>query len=159
MRKNLIATYIFLVFAAGFLAQAAAGARTRLLNARESSLVAAINAVRLAKGLIPVAVDLRLERAARAHSHDMLLRQYFAHGAFMQRMRRFHVRGPSVGENLAWHTGWLAAASAVQMWLASPEHRANMLRPGFRRVGVATPVGRFAGAPRATVITADFAGR
>ena len=159
MKKNLLTTCVFVVFAAGFFAQAAPGAQSRSLSVRETSLVAAINAARAVHGLAPLTVDYRLERAARSHSHDMLLHQYFAHGAFMQRMRRFHVQGPFVGENLAWHTGRLAGAGAVRMWLASPEHRANMLRPGFRRIGVATPVGRFAGVRYATVVTADFAGR
>ncbi|MDQ2983912.1 MAG: CAP domain-containing protein [Actinomycetota bacterium] len=121
--------------------------------------MAAINSVRGAHGLAPLALDYKLQRAARAHSHDMLKRNYFAHGAFGQRMRRFHVRGPRAGENLAWHTGRLVAATAIQMWLASPGHRANLLHPGFRRIGVATPWGRFAGARHATVITTDFAGR
>ncbi|TML65334.1 MAG: CAP domain-containing protein, partial [Actinobacteria bacterium] len=65
-----------------------------------------------------------------------------------------------VGENLAWGTGAYSAAKAiVQEWLASPEHRANLLRPGFRLVGVGSAVGTFVGRAGATVVTADFAGR
>ena len=52
-----------------------------------------------------------------------------------------------------------SAAHVVQMWLTSPEHRANLLRPGFTRVGLATPVGTFAGSSDVTVVTADFGGR
>ena len=129
------------------------------LSSAETSLVVAINTTRLTHGLAPLKVDVHLERAARSHSHDMLRRNYFAHGAFAQRMRRFHVHGPFVGENLVWETGHLSASAAVRDWLASPEHRANMLRPGFRRIGVAAPWGRFAGARVATVMTTDFAGR
>ena len=156
MAKKLLTIYAFLVFAAGFFASSAAP-RGSALTVRETTLVSAINGIRIAHGLAPLTIDVRLERAARSHSRDMLARQYFAHGAFARRMRRFRVRGPVVGENLAWHTGRLSAGAAVRMWLASPGHRANMLRPGFRRIGVATPVGRFDGT-RATMVTTDFAG-
>ena len=43
--------------------------------------------------------------------------------------------------------------------LASPAHRAVLLRPGFRRVGVGAYQGNFAGRHDALVVTADFAGR
>jgi uncharacterized protein YkwD len=45
------------------------------------------------------------------------------------------------------------------MWLASPSHRANLLRPGFTRVGLAASVGAFDGHADVTVVTADFGGR
>jgi uncharacterized protein YkwD len=44
------------------------------------------------------------------------------------------------------------------MWMESPGHRANLLRPGWNRVGIGVRVGNFLGYPGATVITADFAG-
>jgi len=45
----------------------------------------------------------------------------------------------------------------VHAWLTSPEHRRNLLRAGFTRVGVAAVVGAFHGFDAATVVTADFA--
>jgi uncharacterized protein YkwD len=119
-----------------------------------------MNQVRVAAGLRPLRFEGKLHAAARAHSADMLRRGYFGHGAFGRRMSGFHVRARVVGENLAWGTGPYSAAKAVvQEWLASPEHRANLLRPGFRLVGVGAAVGVFVGRAGATVITADFAGR
>jgi uncharacterized protein YkwD len=47
----------------------------------------------------------------------------------------------------------------VARWLASPGHRRNLLRPGFSRIGLATPVGPFQGAEAAAVVAAEFAGR
>jgi uncharacterized protein YkwD len=74
-------------------------------------------------------------------------------------MRASGARGPIFGENLAWGTGSLGSAGAiVSQWLASPPHRANLLRRGFARVGVAAPLGNFLG-HHARVATADFAGR
>ena len=127
---------------------------------RADSLLAAMNGVRGAHGLAPLRADARLGRAARAHSADMVRRQYFAHGPVASRLARFGVRGWTVGENLAWGVGAAARAQAiVGLWLASPGHRANLLRPGFRRVGIGLVAGPFAGYGDALVITADFAGR
>lgn len=89
----------------------------------------------------------------------MLQRDYFDHGPMAQRLLRFGARGPRLGENLAWGVGTLAATRMiVRKWLASPPHRANLLRPGFRRVGVGTVVGTFMGYSKAKLVTADFAG-
>ena len=88
----------------------------------------------------------------------MLHRQYFAHGDFATRIASFHVRGRFFAENLVWGTGVMPASEEVAAWLSSPPHRANLLDPTLRRVGVATPVGPFAGFAAATVVTADFAG-
>jgi uncharacterized protein YkwD len=125
-----------------------------------SSLLAAMNDVRAAHGLRPLRADGRLERAARAHSADMVRRGYFAHGSVAARLTRHGVRGRRFGENLAWAVGGAADARAIlRLWLASPRHRANLLRPGFRRVGVGAVTGPFAGHGNAVVVTADFAGR
>jgi uncharacterized protein YkwD len=129
-------------------------------RASESGILNAMNQVRVAAGLRPLRFDGKLHAAARAHSADMMRRGYFGHGAFGRRMSGFHVHAKTVGENLAWGTGPYSAAKAVvQEWLTSPEHRANLLRPGFSRAGVGSAVGTFVGRTGATVITADFAGR
>ena len=129
-------------------------------NSEELALLSEMNRVRAAHGAPPLRVDRRLERAARAHSSDMLRRGYFSHGAFARRLVGFGARGPAVGENLAWGVGSGSSAQAiVNAWLASPRHRANLLRRGFRRVGLGRLVGTFAGNGGAAVITADFEGR
>jgi uncharacterized protein YkwD len=118
-----------------------------------------MNESRAAQGLAPLRVDPVLERAARAHTRDMVSRGYFEHGPFFARMVRFGAQGRVLGENLAWWPGYDGVARAVvRMWLASPEHRANLLRPGFQRVGVSALPGRFQGS-KVRMITADFAGR
>jgi uncharacterized protein YkwD len=120
----------------------------------------AMNQVRTARGLRPLHYSAKLRAAARAHSRDMMRRGYFAHGALGRRAAAFHIDAPVVGENLAWGTGSYGTAKViVQEWLTSPEHRANLLRPGFRWVGVGAAVGRFVGRSGAKVVTADFAGR
>jgi uncharacterized protein YkwD len=141
-------------------AGAADAASTTSLTRAESSLLSAMNSARAAHGLRPLRADGRLERAARGHSSYMLRTGTFAHGAFARRIRRVGVRAPRIGENLAWSSGSLTAARAiVSMWLASPEHRANLLHPGYRFVGVGALRGAFAGQSNALMVTTDFAGR
>ena len=125
----------------------------------ESSLLREMNRVRAEHGLGRLSADTNLQRAARAHSKEMLGSNVFAHGAFGSRMLQFNVTGPLAGENLAWGTGARGTAQGiVAAWLASPEHRANLLRPSFKRVGVGDLVGAFLGHRDAHVVTADFAG-
>jgi uncharacterized protein YkwD len=135
-------------------------ARPASLTHREASMLGVMNEVRASNGLRPLKVDVRLEGAARRHSGRMLAVQALFHGNFAQRIRRVGVRAPRVGENLAWGSGPLASArSIVNMWLASPEHRANLLHAGYRTVGVGIRIGSFAGYSGAILITTDFAGR
>ena len=145
-----IKRHVLVVFAtASFLL---AGAQTALaagLSRTEASVLKAVNRARADNHLAPLRFDARLERAARAHSTDMARHGYFAHGAFAQRMRTFGARGPVLGENIA--AGFTNPTAVIRAWLGSPEHRANLLRPGYDRIGIG-----YAGN---AVITADFGGR
>jgi uncharacterized protein YkwD len=125
----------------------------------ESSLLREMNRVRAQHGLGHLSADTHLQRAARSHSKEMLVANVFEHGAFSSRMLQFNVTGTLAGENLAWGTGVQGTARGiVAAWLASPEHRANLLRPVFTRVGISDLVGAFRGYRGAHVVTADFAG-
>ena len=128
------------------------------LTPAENTLLAVMNEARAAHNLTPLRVDAALQRAARAHSEDMLSRGYFDHGKFASRMQRHGVRARTMAENIAWWAGYRWARRIVNMWLRSPNHRENLLRPGFRRVGIATTSGLFAGS-KVRMVTADFAGR
>ncbi len=141
-------------------AAAAGPVRAATLSPPEAAILREMNQTRGAHGLRPLALDPALLRAARFHSAAMLRGGFFAHGDFFSRIRRFGARGPAFGENLAWGTGRYASAQGfVSRWLASPGHRANLLRPGFRRVGVGAVTGSFQGYSGATLVTTDFAGR
>jgi uncharacterized protein YkwD len=157
--RMFIKTKVLVAFVAVFaLLGPAAGAEGRALSSSEASLLQSVNAVRTSHGLAPLRMDIRLVRAARGHSADMMRRQYFAHGSVARRALAAGARGPVFGEDLAWGTR-VTAQLVVNRWLASPGHRAVMLRPGFRRVGIGISFGTFAGHGNAAVVTADFAGR
>jgi uncharacterized protein YkwD len=151
--------HVFVVFlAVSALLLTATAAQARGLTSSERSLLTTMNAVRTSHGLPALRVDFHLVRAARGHSSDMMQRQYFAHGSVAGRVVAAGARGPLFGEDLAWSTG-ITANWVVGAWLASPAHRAILLRPGFRRVGVGYAFGTFIGHGGAGVVTADFAGR
>jgi uncharacterized protein YkwD len=150
---------VFVVFLVVFgILVPAAGAQARGLTSSEASLLTTMNSIRTSHGLPALRVDFHLVRAARGHSADMMRRQYFGHGSVLGRAVASGASGPLFGEDLAWAQG-ITATWVVTHWLASPSHRAILLRPGFRRVGIGYAFGTFIGHGGAGVVTADFAGR
>lgn len=101
------------------------------------------NAERRARGESSLVWDAELTRMARLHSESMARQNFFDHtnpqGENMtMRARACGVCGWSaIAENIAYNSGYDdPAAFAVERWLASPKHRANMLRDGFTHSGV-----------------------
>jgi len=101
-----------------------------------------INAQRVRAGDQPLTENLMLQRAAELHSLDMAKRQYFEHddpdgvGPDARIMRQGY---PPilVGENLAWaETVKSTPAHIVSLWMKSPGHRANILEPQYREIGI-----------------------
>ena len=148
-----------ILLAVAVIQSAAAAPEATALTSSERSLLAAVNGVRSAHGLRPLQVDGALVRAARSYSGTMIRTNRLTHRDMGARLARHGVRGPRYGENLAWAVGSSAAARRiVASWMASPGHRANLLRPGWRRIGIGALRGTFQGYRGATVVTADFAG-
>jgi len=87
----------------------------------------------------PLAVDARLHCAARAHSQDMSERAFFDHvnpdgQDPFDRMAEAGYVFLQAGENIA--AGPLDPAAAVDGWLSSPEHCANLMNAGYTQTGV-----------------------
>lgn len=136
--------------------------------ALEDALVAEINELRAARHLAPLRLSSGLAKAADGHSRAMARRGFFAHessdgSAFWRRIERAYPdRGHrlwAVGENLVWGTE-LTAELAIDLWLASPAHRRNLLHPRWREIGIAgirvpDAPGVFEG-QEVTIVTADF---
>jgi uncharacterized protein YkwD len=130
----------------------AAGPR---LDRGEAAVVRALNRVRALHHLPRLHAARPLDAAADLHSSQMLDGGYFAHGAFASRVHRF-VQSRSIAETLAKVDGSLCRHRGVRrvvgMWLNSPPHRAIVLSPAYRRVGV----GRRRNSS-SCLVTADFA--
>jgi len=114
----------------------------------ERSVVDEINEVRLAHGLVALAVDEPLRDIARGHSETMLVGGFLGHespdgSAPADRVRAAGIDFRLVGENVAHSLRPLGAVHAVvDEWMASPGHRANILTPDFRRTGVGAAIGK-----------------
>lgn len=136
------------------------------MDKTERKVLRAINRIRASASLERLRRNRRLSRSADYHSWDMLHGDFFAHSSsngtpFDARVRRFAPRAARVGENLAWVGGLEQkgiAGRIVSMWMDSPAHRAMILTPTFRSVGVARRTGTL-GSVHATVVTADFSSR
>jgi hypothetical protein len=62
-----------------------------------------------------------------------------------------------VAENIAWGSGSLASPEYIfRSWLESSEHRANILDPEYREIGIGTAMGEYQGYSDSTVYTVDF---
>jgi uncharacterized protein YkwD len=105
-----------------------------------------LNRERRKHGLKPLRLNKRLSRASARHSRQMVRRRYFEHGNFVARIvnARYVTRRQawSLGENIAWGTGSLSTPSqTVRAWMHSPGHRANILNPRFRDIGIGIALG------------------
>lgn len=94
-------------------------------------------------GVPPLSLASALTHAARAHARDMAVHAFFSHTGSDgstpgERATRSGYRWSMVGENIA--SGVRTPRAAVAGWLASPEHCANIMTPGFRAMGVAFAV-------------------
>lgn len=138
---------------------ATAAPQAPTMSQNEQALFLAVNRVRAANGLRTLRVDPTLQRVARSYSTRILRTGSFAHGAMGARLAQAGARGPVFGENLAWGSGSRGSAtSIVRGWMTSPSHRANLLRPGWSRIGIGALRGTFQGRAGTTVVTANFAG-
>jgi uncharacterized protein YkwD len=153
MRKT--AGPLFLVGIVALTLSGAGPAAAARPDAIDHAVVAQISQVRAERGLSPLRADGDLARGADRHSASMARTGTLTHGPFESRLRRIVPRGP-IGETIAQLTGGQSALArrVVQMWMASPPHRAILLEPRLRRVGVGRQRGR-----GNWYVTADFAGR
>ena len=104
----------------------------------EDRMLQRLNAARAEVGVSPLRMDPVLQEAARQHSRDMYDRHYFSHQtpdgkSPYDRLHDLKFRFVTAGENIAF------APDADQAWdslIHSPDHRANLLNPDFRCVGI-----------------------
>ncbi len=113
------------------------------LNDFESSLLQHINEVRAANGLSTLQADQVLTNVARSRCSDMLANSYFSHYTpdgrnifnILQQNGVSYING---GENLGQSSpASLGTPQAfIEAWMASPTHKANLLRPVYNKIGI-----------------------
>jgi uncharacterized protein YkwD len=119
-------------------------------SATASALVDLTNAERARAGLVQVRAETRLMRAAQMQAEQVAAAGRLDHTLPDARYARLEdrldaagYRWQLAGENLAF--GQRNAASAIETWMQSAPHRANILQASFTEIGtgfVADPNGR-----------------
>jgi uncharacterized protein YkwD len=141
----------------------------KLTNAEERVL-RLHNHARAAHGLKALCVQPDLTRAARAHSQEMLDKDYATHESFngesvRDRLVRFgYTFGGysyyAYGENIAWGCGSYGSPGSIfDWWMHSQGHRGNILDKRYRQVGIGVRTGTFNKCSQATTYTVDLATR
>jgi uncharacterized protein YkwD len=130
----------------------------------EAAIVRAVNVQRAAHGLPALRAARKLSRVAETHSVDQLRHDILGHHSsdgtpFARRIARAGAFR-TVGEVIAFAPSGARTRgrTVVRMWMRSPAHRAQLLNPAFRLVGVGRvrgALGRTSGA----MVTADLAAR
>ena len=108
------------------------------LTADEQETLDLINAKRAEAGLSPLKIDSELQNVARAKAQDMVDNNYFSHtsptyGSPFDMMKSFGIKYKAAGENIA---GNSSNSGAVNAWMNSEGHRANILSNNYNYTGL-----------------------
>lgn len=130
---------------------AAAAPETTSLDTVEDTVLCLVNRERTSRGLVKLRANGKLATAATKYSKLMVAQDFFDHvspgGSTMTARIKAsgYLKGGRsyrFGENLAWGTGELGApVEIVNSWMKSPGHRANILQPAYREIGVGVALG------------------
>ena len=147
-------------------------ASTIAVTKDEAMVIMLINQRRAKHHLAAVKLNACLLKAARGHSAEMASQGYFSHNSyngqsFFRRLQQYGYKRKGyrlwmVGEDIAWGTGLLSSPVAiVDAWMKSPPHRAVILTPQFREIGVGTALNTttFEGHSDVTFFTLDLGRR
>ncbi|HYM64872.1 MAG TPA: CAP domain-containing protein [Candidatus Sulfotelmatobacter sp.] len=124
-------------------------------NISDQELLVLTNQKRQEAGLSPLSLNSTLSQAASSKASDMFGKDYWAHIApdgttpwvFIKSSGYNYVYA---GENLA--RGYSSAPDVVNAWMASPEHRKNMLSSNYTDVGFAVSTGKLTGEDTVLVV-------
>ena len=141
------------------------GGDTIELNGNEKRVLELHNRARIKRGLKPLCVQPALTAASRAHSKEMIDKDFFRHESYDgesngARLKRFGYDWYASGENIARGSGYLSKPeNRFEAWMRSQGHRKNILDKNFREVGVGAVTGDFKGVGGTTIYTVDFGTR
>lgn len=112
-----------------------------LQTSQEPNIVAQVNKDRTAANLTPVTINALLTAAAQRQSNDMAAKDFLDHtgsdgSAFDTRAADAGYKMATGGENILFRMD-LSADGAYQQWWNSPPHKANMMNPDYKEIGVA----------------------
>ena len=105
----------------------------------QQQILTLVNVERKKANLQPLTLNSKLGQAAQNHTNDMVSKSYFSHtspsgGTMVSRVKATGYVYSTIGENIA--AGSSTADATMTQWMNSPGHRANILNPKFRELGV-----------------------
>ena len=108
------------------------------MNADEKEVFNLINQQRINNGLAVLKFDSEVQRVARIKVEDMAANNYFSHqsptyGSPFDMLKNFKIAYRSAGENIAANS---SNSGAVNAWMNSSGHRANILNSNFNYTGI-----------------------
>lgn len=108
------------------------------LTADEQEVFNLINQQRTSAGLSALKIDSELQNVAREKAKDMVNNNYFSHtsptyGSPFDMMKSYGISYKTAGENIA---GNSSNSGAVNAWMNSEGHRANILNSSFNYTGI-----------------------
>jgi uncharacterized protein YkwD len=148
---NLFLSIIFLLLASFFL-QTVKAKFPSVLGIKEDvsseQLLLLTNKERQNVGVNSLVLNNKLSDAASRKAQDMFDYNYWAHNSPTGKTPWVFISAAGykyvyAGENLA--RGFSTADAVIKAWMASPDHRANMLSSNYRDVGFAVKVGKLTG--------------
>ncbi len=105
----------------------------------QQQILTLVNLERKKANLQPLTLNSKLGQAAQSHTNDMVSKNYFSHtspsgGTMTSRVKATGYVYSAIGENIA--AGKNTANATMNQWMNSPGHRANILNPKYRELGV-----------------------
>lgn len=109
------------------------------LTKDEQEVFKLINEQRTAAGLSVLKIDEELQNVARVKAKDMVDNNYFSHnsptyGTPFNMIKNFGIKYKAAGENIA---GNSSNQGAVNAWMGSEGHKANILSNNYNYTGIA----------------------
>jgi uncharacterized protein YkwD len=142
------------------------GGGTIFLKEKEKKTFVLHNRVRHNHGLRLFCVHPKLQKAARAHSKDMIERDYYSHDtkgrneSACERVRRYGYNWRACAENIGVGQGASGEPkSMMKGWMNSPDHRRNILNGKLIEIGIGAYTGEYGNTPGVTMYTVDFGSR
>ncbi|WAL59718.1 CAP domain-containing protein [Thermocoleostomius sinensis] len=112
---------------------------TQTSNSFIQAVLDLTNLQRRQAGLQPLRLNDKLAVAAQFHSTDMARNDFFSHtgsngSSVFDRVTSAGYNYALAAENIA--AGYATPHAVVKAWMNSPGHRANILYPGLREIGI-----------------------
>jgi len=120
-----------------------------------SQIIEGTNKERNAKGLISLVYNEKLSQAAAGKARDMFVNQYWAHTSPSGKepwdfIKNVNYNYKVAGENLA--RDFDSTSPMISAWMHSPTHKANIMNPRYRDIGLAVVDGKLHGIETTLVV-------